>query len=192
MSTDHDWFKSAAGKEFLSVRMTRALSSVLEERRRQIDIEGYTTQHDDLHTQGEIAQAAADYLSPERVTAAKNSWAQHKARHPRRQQLVIGAALALAEIERLDRRSCVLTLEDSETPAPESEKAPAEPLGNIERLELHLLRARHEQERLYRGLLEKQLENFIQKVVSSVKDGSMPNNLTDLENWLLQEVTPDA
>lgn len=75
---------------------------ILAERRRQIDAEGYTLEHDDAHVHGEIANAAADYALPGQ-SPLSGSWAADKALKPRRQQLVIAGALILAEIERIDR-----------------------------------------------------------------------------------------
>lgn len=86
---------------------TKALQDVLAERKRQI-AKGWTPEHDDGHTNGWIANAAADMLMMGQH-CIPGSWAwKHK--HPdsperksRRDQLVIGAAMALAEIERIDR-----------------------------------------------------------------------------------------
>jgi hypothetical protein len=80
---------------------TPAARDVLAERARQQTI-GYNHPHDDEHTRGEIAQAAADWLMPGQHPCAA-SWAQGKAAKTRRMQLVIGTAMALAEIERMDR-----------------------------------------------------------------------------------------
>lgn len=86
---------------------TRALNDVLAERERQI-AKGWTREHDDEHTDGWIANAAADMMMTGQH-AIPGTWAwKHK--HPdspdrleRRSQLVVGAAMALAEIERIDR-----------------------------------------------------------------------------------------
>ncbi|QLG94676.1 hypothetical protein HZF02_23200 [Pseudomonas yamanorum] len=189
MNADHEWLNCSVGQDFLSVRMTRALSAVLAERRRQIDQEGYTPQNDDRHAHGEIAQAAADYLSAEQILTAKNSWALHKARHPRRRQLVIGAALALAEIERLDRLIPVMKPEDrvADTPAIQGEAIP-----DLVRAELHMLRASHDQELCRRVALDQQIAVLIQKIILAVKTDSLPKNLAQLEAWLLQKEAPNA
>ena len=86
---------------------TSAMAAVLAERQRQIDVEGWTPEHDDEHDIGELAIAAACY-----VTAAPEGfsdivqwpWAAKwwKPGDPRR-NLVKAGALILAEIERLDR-----------------------------------------------------------------------------------------
>ncbi len=91
--------------------ITKAASDVLAERRRQIEAEGWTPEHDDEHTQGELVQAAADlcvYGTDFRVVDYDGDsmvgWGLTEAhRDNRRRQLVIAGALILAEIERLDR-----------------------------------------------------------------------------------------
>lgn len=90
---------------------TRAASDVLAERRRQIEAEGWTPEHDDEHTRGELVQAAADLCldgTDFRVADPDGDrmigWGlTERHRDDRRRQLVIAGALILAEIERLDR-----------------------------------------------------------------------------------------
>lgn len=94
-----------------------AALDVLAERRRQIEAEGFTADHDDRHIRGELATAAACYAAPSRYRLAaldllwppmwsgtlwKPSGA-HDDLTARRRDLVKAAALILAEIERLDR-----------------------------------------------------------------------------------------
>lgn len=99
---------------------------VLQERRRQVNEEGWTPEHDDQHGNRELAQAAAAYLvgidGPHEDRTADDcgtlsvpvvfppTWAPEwwkpgsaveNAGYRRR--LVKGVALALAEIERVDR-----------------------------------------------------------------------------------------
>ena len=91
--------------------LTNAADSVLAERRRQIEAEGYSPDHDDDHTAGELAQAAADLCvdgTDFRVVDPDGDemlgWGLTEAhRSDRRRQLVIAGALVLAEIERIDR-----------------------------------------------------------------------------------------
>ena len=92
------------------------IEEIAAERRRQIEAEGWTPEHDDTHRFGEMARAAAFY-------ALHAGWSQHpratgwptfppgswpfedewwKPKDPRR-DLVRAAALIVAEIERLDR-----------------------------------------------------------------------------------------
>lgn len=94
-----------------------ALADIAAERRRQIDVEGWTTEHDDTHDMGEMANAAAVYaLTPARrswivgthadETMRERLWPWSKAwwkPKSRRQDLVRAGALIVAEIERLDR-----------------------------------------------------------------------------------------
>lgn len=100
--------------------MSKAATDVLAERRRQIEAEGCTTEHDDEHANGCMATAAACYAlamaaqSPDTnlswrtrfANAANELWPWDrewwKPATPRR-MLVKAAALLLAEIERLDR-----------------------------------------------------------------------------------------
>ncbi|WP_084299832.1 hypothetical protein [Microvirgula aerodenitrificans] len=89
-----------------------AARDVLAERQRQVSAEGWTPEHDDVHSHGELAQAAACYAinahQQERLKQLMGpagwpwdySW--WKPGLPRR-DLVKAGALILAEIERLDR-----------------------------------------------------------------------------------------
>ena len=100
---------------------TPAVTSVVAERQRQINVEGWTAEHDDEHDSGELAGAAACYarhansrgwvFAGNRIDAYCNepvpdAWtldpAAWKPRSPRN-DLVRAAALILAEIERMDR-----------------------------------------------------------------------------------------
>ncbi|WP_435656892.1 hypothetical protein [Brucella pituitosa] len=109
-------------KESPETAITTAAYDVLEERKRQIEIEGCTTEHDDQeHDAGELAAAAASYalhaadainpysqsdgwdLVPDFWPFSKNWWKPNND-EPRR-DLVKAGALILAEIERLDRQT---------------------------------------------------------------------------------------
>jgi len=93
------------------------LAEVAAERRRQIEREGWTLEHDDEHTNMELARAAVCYAYEatrtdyQRETDAgvvpmmwpvewDESWWKPK---DRRRDLIRAAALIIAEIERLDR-----------------------------------------------------------------------------------------
>lgn len=90
---------------------TNAARDVLAERRRQIEKEGWTSEHDDEHAEG-LACAAACYAAGSRrlmiegdmadieVWPWDESWWKPT---NRRRDLVKAGALILAEIERLDR-----------------------------------------------------------------------------------------
>lgn len=88
--------------------LSQGALDVLAERRRQIDVEGWTPEHDDGHAHGEMAQAAASYCfaASDQPTMGKVWWPWSsewwKPAAPRR-MLVKAAALIIAEIERLDR-----------------------------------------------------------------------------------------
>lgn len=90
-----------------------ALEDIAAERKRQIEAEGWTPEHDDTHRGGEMAQAAAAYAyfwtdaengQPSADALWPTDWdiAWFKTTTARR-NLVKAGALILAEIERLDR-----------------------------------------------------------------------------------------
>ena len=89
---------------------SNAAKDVLAERRRQVEVEGWTHEHDDQHDEGELATAAGCYAlfsgSHSDEGEPPPLWpldpAAWKPREYRR-DLVRAAALTLAEIERLDR-----------------------------------------------------------------------------------------
>ncbi|WP_132313658.1 hypothetical protein [Martelella mediterranea] len=92
----------------------RALMDVINERYRQIAVEGWTPEHDDQHCDGQLALAASTYalntvndfddpyprLLGAELWPFDDKW--WKPTTPRR-DLTKAAALILAEIERLDR-----------------------------------------------------------------------------------------
>lgn len=97
-----------------------AIEDVIAERQRQINVEGWTDEHDDEHTDGSMAQAAACYALGNKIETldrAANSvtrlrhhqvwpWAEQWWKpKDRRRNLVRAGALILAEIDRLDRLS---------------------------------------------------------------------------------------
>ncbi|HFT8621015.1 hypothetical protein [Pseudomonas aeruginosa] len=117
---DHDT-RITAERQLLSILadapgnlVPQAWLDVQAERRRQITAEGWTPEHDDEHSHGQMARAAACYAlagssAPNDGTAAllvslawpwdEQWWKPSTARR----DLVKACALALAEIERLDR-----------------------------------------------------------------------------------------
>jgi hypothetical protein len=91
--------------------LMQGAQDVFAERQRQIAVEGFTPAHDDRHTAGEMAGAAACYA----LTAVTHwaamaavrtfwpwDWIWWKPKGPRG-NLVKAGALILAEIERIDR-----------------------------------------------------------------------------------------
>lgn len=102
--------------------LTDAARDVLFEWARQIDGEGFVEEHDDGHATGDLARAAAAYAyfgSLDEATRTSDrpgsfirflvnelwpaSWTNWWKPKSRRADLVRGAALLIAEIERLDR-----------------------------------------------------------------------------------------
>ena len=105
---------------------SRAAMDVLLERQRQVEIEGWTPEHDDEHDRGEMAFAGACYAAQagidcgegrrippghekaivEAVAFIRKAWPWAPVwwkPSNRRHNLVKAGALILAEIERLDR-----------------------------------------------------------------------------------------
>ena len=101
--------------------MTQAATDVLDERRRQVEAEGYDTAHDDEHDNGSMAAAgsayalaAADALHPlsqgdgDFMSHPPTLWpwdAEWWKPGDSRRMLVKAGALILAELERLDRKA---------------------------------------------------------------------------------------
>lgn len=96
-----------------------AIEAIKVERKRQIEAEGWTPEHDDRHSQGELAKAAACYAVGTLLVRHSSSNAERGWRSPvsiwpwtwdwwkpsdRRRNLVKAGALIVAEIERLDRQ----------------------------------------------------------------------------------------
>ncbi len=92
------------------------IDEIAAERRRQIEVEGWTAKHDDQHIGGVLAQAAAAYAmagsldgddrDEDSMFSCRMTWPFErewfKPTTPRR-DLIKAAALIVAEIERLDR-----------------------------------------------------------------------------------------
>ena len=93
-----------------------AVADVLLERKRQIEVEGWTLDHDDQHPAGSLARAALCYafaasrthysirFVPPRFWPESWHFRWWKPKNPRR-DLVRAAALIIAEIERIDRHA---------------------------------------------------------------------------------------
>jgi len=90
--------------------LTLAARDVLAERQRQIDVKGWTPEHDDEHDDGSLSLAAMTYLDwvhgeyPDGDVPINWPWelSYFKPKY-HRTALCKSAALILAEIERLDR-----------------------------------------------------------------------------------------
>lgn len=119
-------------KTTIKIEPSQAVNDVLVERVRQLSEEGYDAVHDDEHTDGELAIAAACYAAPHRIYRKEDyaegthfvdpwpwEWNSDKRPHEgntvrsngakgekyRRSLLIKAAALILAELERIDRAS---------------------------------------------------------------------------------------
>lgn len=93
-----------------------AIDDIVVERKRQIEVEGWDSAHDDKHDEGEMAAAAGCYAfaSGSLVTwdcfrtVADAVWPWDKGwwkPKGHRQNLIKAGALIVAEIERLDRKA---------------------------------------------------------------------------------------
>lgn len=102
----------------VSPSQTYAARDVLAERRRQVEAEGWSPDHDDEHDGGELAAAAGCYAHKAagwNYYSARDRWPWAmewwKPSTPRR-DLVKAGALILAEIERLDRAALSATQQE--------------------------------------------------------------------------------
>lgn len=88
------------------MRRSQIVAELLSERQRQVDEEGWTPEHDDQHTAGELARAAACYAMPPRHRLSPWAWpfaAEWWKPGNDRRMLLKACALIIAEIERIDR-----------------------------------------------------------------------------------------
>lgn len=98
--------------------MADVIAEIAAERRRQIEVEGWTAEHDDQHDRYQMALAAACYAARGGETSSpcnRNDWIigfignvwpwarEWWKPKDRRRDLIRAAALIVAEIERLDR-----------------------------------------------------------------------------------------
>lgn len=102
---------------------SEGIQMIAAERKRQIDVEGWTPDHDDEHDAGELAQAAAVYaMPPPRSVIVKELWPWTRSswkptlpeggtestsaewRVARIRDLTKAGALIAAEIDRLQRK----------------------------------------------------------------------------------------
>lgn len=120
-------------------QLTDAARDVLAERRRQVEDEQWTPEHDDRYRHRQLAMAAACYAAAvpvhdvldcsdgrieKRVPAVSRAWPWAKAwwkPGTARQNLVKAGALILAEIERLDRATATGLPEGRPSEAEESQ-----------------------------------------------------------------------
>lgn len=101
-----------------------AIEMITAERRRQIDVEGWSPSHDDTHDRGQLARAAATYAMPLNVRTLPllrtnladvvwpdgeqyERWYFNPSPDDRVRELVKAGGLIVAEIERLQRSGVV-------------------------------------------------------------------------------------
>ena len=98
----------------LESNQSRGVRDVIVERRRQINIEGWSSHHDDQHSYGEMALAAGCYAmfglcfnagDPPKYWPWDKKWWKPS---DKRRNLVKAAALIIAEIERIDRAAIAI------------------------------------------------------------------------------------
>jgi len=90
-----------------SMQTFRVVAEIGDERIRQLFVEEHTHLEDDRWCRGQLANAAAYYAVTRKIRDLwpwQASWNKRR-KHNRRRQLVIAAALIVAEIERIDRKS---------------------------------------------------------------------------------------
>lgn len=104
----------AASSESVSQSLTDALRDVIAERQRQVSVKGWTPEHDDTYTCGELSGVAISYIEPmEAVFYWPAEWHDDSFKpSDERRNLVKATALLLAEIERLDRISAASALSE--------------------------------------------------------------------------------
>lgn len=102
--------------------MKTAIELITEERKRQIEVKGYTPEHDDTHTNGELAMSAAAYAARPNINVNigkhqgvfltikrgmlwpfESSSFKPSYSNDRKRELVKSVSLMIAEIERLQR-----------------------------------------------------------------------------------------
>lgn len=108
-------FRAHCETAMIWLRGSTAIQLIEQERRRQIEQEGWTPEHDDAHSHGELAAAAAMYalsgashtVEPLPITL-DNCWPWSRdwwKPKDQRRDLVRAGALIVAELERLEREN---------------------------------------------------------------------------------------
>ena len=93
-------------------RRSTAVTLIIDERLRQVQVEGFHGNHDDeFNRYGELAQAAACYAAPHwpMLGCVPLLWPwlpEWWKPTTRRRDLIIAGALILTELERLERADC--------------------------------------------------------------------------------------
>ncbi len=84
--------------------MKTGIERIADERKRQIDMECWTPERDNMHVNGELAQAAAHYLAPKDVPWPWELESDKSHKHDYERRLEIAGALCAAELDRLARK----------------------------------------------------------------------------------------
>lgn len=92
--------------------MKTGIELIAAERQRQIEVEGWTAEHDDRHDDEQLSLAALCYVRPQsdRLPYSQREWPFETSwwkpeRNDRIRELVKAGALIAAEIDRLQRLS---------------------------------------------------------------------------------------
>lgn len=93
--------------------MKTGVEFIAEERKRQIEMEGWTPEHDDRHGEGELAQAGAVYALKAKSRFYAQAWPWDRewfkpCPQDRIHELAKAGALIAAEIDRLQRRKPII------------------------------------------------------------------------------------
>jgi hypothetical protein len=92
--------------DFGECAMSKAVQDICDERERQVTQEGWTREHDDSHSSGEMADAAGCYCLFGESPHVPGLWPWEESwwkPQEKRRNLVRAAALIVAELERMDR-----------------------------------------------------------------------------------------
>lgn len=94
--------------------MKSGIELIADERRRQIEAEGYDAAHDDLHNEDELVRAAVYYLDETTGVNFDVYWPwqrslNKRSTYSRQQLLIVAGALIAAELDR------VIRLEDGDS-----------------------------------------------------------------------------
>lgn len=88
--------------------MKTGVELIADERRRQIEVEGWTPQHDDQWTRFELSRAASCYLHASESALITRfwpfDWKWWKPSYDKISNLIKAGALIAAEIDRLQRK----------------------------------------------------------------------------------------
>lgn len=110
LSKDYGNLVSEHHREVLALSARGVTAEIAAERERQIQEEGWDAEHDDEHPEGNLSAAAACYAAGVQLydEQERNIWPwEERWWKPknRRRDLIRAAALIIAEIEKMDRKT---------------------------------------------------------------------------------------